>query len=141
MSLNQKGRKGVPVSAGPVGSDCQGQMGLLHSGSVGKESACNAGNEGSMPGSGRSPGGGHSNPLQYPCLENPVDRGALWATVHSVSRNQAQAEVTGHTHTHWGQEDKSGIQHPILPCPVFKSLGNCTKPIQTRLLGGLVFSV
>ena len=37
---------------------------------------------GSIPGSGRSPGGGHSNPLQYSCLENPIDRGAWWASVH-----------------------------------------------------------
>ena len=42
----------------------------------GKESACNAGATGSIPGSGRSPGGGHGNRLQYSCLENPMDRGA-----------------------------------------------------------------
>ena len=40
---------------------------------------------GSLPGSGRSPGEGHSNPLQYSCLENPTDRGAWWATVHGVA--------------------------------------------------------
>ena len=45
-------------------------------GSVGKESPCNAGDVGLTPGSGRSPGGGHGNPLQYSCLENPRDRGA-----------------------------------------------------------------
>ena len=44
--------------------------------SVGKESACNAGDPGLIPGSGRSPGEGNGNPLQYPCLENPMDRGA-----------------------------------------------------------------
>ena len=44
-------------------------------GSVGKESACSAGGLGSIPGSGRSPGEGNGNPLQYPCLENPMDRG------------------------------------------------------------------
>ena len=48
----------------------------------GKESACNAGDEGSIPGLGRSPGGGYGNPPQYPCLENPMDRGAWWATVY-----------------------------------------------------------
>ena len=53
-----------------------------------KESACNAGDTGSIPESGRSPGGGHGNPLQYSCLENPMDRGAWWATVHSVTQNQ-----------------------------------------------------
>ena len=48
----------------------------LSGGSDGKESACNAGDLGSIPGLGRSPGGGHNNPLQYSCLENPMDRGA-----------------------------------------------------------------
>ena len=42
----------------------------------------------SIPGSGRTPGGGHGNPLQYPCLENPVDRGAWWATVRAVTNSQ-----------------------------------------------------
>ena len=44
----------------------------------------------SNPGSGRCPGGGHGNPLQYPCLENPMDRGAWWATVHRVTKNWTQ---------------------------------------------------
>ena len=43
---------------------------------------------GSIPGLGRSPGGGHGNPLQYSCLENPVDRGAWWAKVHRVTQSQ-----------------------------------------------------
>ena len=43
--------------------------------------------EDSIPGSGRSPGGGHGNPLQYPCLENPMDRGAWRATVHRVTKS------------------------------------------------------
>ena len=54
--------------------------------SVGKESACSAGDSGSIPGSGRSPGEGNGNPLQYSCLENPMDRGAWWAMVHGVAR-------------------------------------------------------
>ena len=54
--------------------------------SVSKESACNAGDPGSIPGSGRSPGAGNGNPLQYPCLENPMKRGAWQATVHGVAR-------------------------------------------------------
>ena len=45
---------------------------------------------GSVPGLGRSPGGGHRNPLQYSCLENPMDRGAWRATVHGVAKNQTQ---------------------------------------------------
>ena len=43
--------------------------------------------KGSIPGSGRSPGRGHGNPLQYSCLENPMDRGAWWATVHRVAES------------------------------------------------------
>ena len=53
-------------------------------GSDGKESACNAGDLGSIPVSGRSPGEGNGNPLQYSCLENPTE-GAWWATVHGVT--------------------------------------------------------
>ena len=52
------------------------------SGSEVKASACNAGDLSSIPGSGRSPGEGNDNPLQYSCLENPMDGGAWWATVH-----------------------------------------------------------
>ena len=52
-----------------------------------KESACNAGDAGSIPGSGRSRGGGNGNPLQYSYLENSMDRGALQATVHGVANN------------------------------------------------------
>ena len=51
----------------------------------GKESACNAGDLGSVSGSGISPGGGHDNPLQYSCLGNPMDKGTWWAVVHSVA--------------------------------------------------------
>ena len=59
-------------------------------GSDGKESACNAGDLGSIPGLGRSPGGGHGNPLQYSCLENPMDGGAWWATVHAFANSQTR---------------------------------------------------
>ena len=53
--------------------------------SDGKASACNVGDPGSIPGSGRSPGEGNGNPLQYCCLENSTDRGTLQATVHGVA--------------------------------------------------------
>ena len=56
----------------------------------GKESVCNAGDLGSIPGLGRSPGGGNGNPLQYSCLENSMDRGAWQATVHGVAKNQTR---------------------------------------------------
>ena len=54
--------------------------------SVGKESACNAGDPGSIPGCGRYPGEGNGNPLQYSCLENSIDRGAWQATVLGSQR-------------------------------------------------------
>ena len=66
---------------GPVNSGFPG-------GSDDKESACNAGDLGSIPGSRRSSGRGHVNPLQYSNLENPMDRGAWQATVHRVAKNQ-----------------------------------------------------
>ena len=59
-------------------------------GSAGKESACSAGDTGdvgSIPGSGRSPEEGNGNLLQYSCLENPMDRGAWWATVQRVAKS------------------------------------------------------
>ena len=55
-------------------------------GSVGKESTCNVIDLSSIPGLGKSPGGGHGNPLQRPCLENPNGRGAWWATVYKVAK-------------------------------------------------------
>ena len=57
-------------------------------GSDGKESACNAGDLGLIPGLGRSPGGRHGNLLQYSCLENPMDRGAWWAIVRGVAKSR-----------------------------------------------------
>ena len=62
-------------------------------GTSGKEPTANAGDireAGSIPGLGRSPEGGHGNPLQYSCLENPMDRGAWWATVHGVTKSRTQ---------------------------------------------------
>ena len=59
-------------------------------GSVGKESTCNMGDLGLTPGLGRSPGGGNGNPLQYSCLENPMNRGAWRAAVHGVTKNRIQ---------------------------------------------------
>ena len=74
------------------------------SSSVGEESACHAGDTGdarSIPGLGRSPGGRHSNPLQYSCLENPVDTGAWQATVHGGLKESDTTEVTEHAHDRW----------------------------------------
>ena len=67
--------------------------------SAGKESTCNAGDLGSIPGSGRSPGEGNGNPLQYSCLENPKDGGAWQVTVHRVTKSQTQLSDQAHYST------------------------------------------
>ena len=59
-------------------------------GSEVKASARNVGDLGSIPGLGKSPGEGNGHPLQYSCLENPMDRGAWWATVHGVAKSQTR---------------------------------------------------
>ena len=81
-------------------------------GSDGKESAYNAGNPSLIPGSGRSSGGSHGNPPQYSCLENSINRGAWWATVHELTKSWTQLILSyvlihshmhhmyAHTHTH-----------------------------------------
>ena len=73
------------LEAGPL-RICQDHPG----GSEDKESSCNAGDPGSTPGLGRSPGEGNGYPLQYSCLENPMDRGAWWATVNGVAKGQTR---------------------------------------------------
>ena len=60
---------------------------------IGKESACSAGDAGLIPSSGRSPGEGNGNPLQYTCLENPMDRGAWWAIVHMVTKQSDETDL------------------------------------------------
>ena len=84
---------------------CPGLVALRYVGSWGvpggARSKGDIGDRDSFPGSGRSPGGGHSNPLQYSCLENPTDRGSWWSMVHRVAKSQTQLkQLNTHTHTH-----------------------------------------
>ena len=91
-------------------------------GSAGKNSTCNAGatgEVGSIPGLGRPPGGGNGNPLQYSCLENPMDRGAWWATVHVVTDSWTQlTEYTQHIIERWWcflyEAGKPPISHQVV---------------------------
>ena len=72
----------------------------------GKESTCNAGDMGLISGSGRSPRGGHGNPLQYSCLEKPMDRGAWRASVHGVQKElDTTAQLTNKTAATTNKED------------------------------------
>ena len=68
-------------------------------GSVGEESACNAGDTNSVPGSERSLAGGHDDPLRDSCLENPMDRGAWHTVVHRVAKSRTEVrQLSSHTH-------------------------------------------
>ena len=66
---------------------------------ISKASACNAGDLGSIPGSGRSPGEGNGNSLQYSCLENPMDEGAWWARIHGVAKCRTKLSDSTFTFT------------------------------------------
>ena len=72
-----------------------------------KNLAANAGDADSISGSGRSPGGGNGNLLQYSCLENSMDRGAWWAEVHRIAKSWTQLSTHTHTHTHTHTQEMS----------------------------------
>ena len=82
-------------------------------GSMVKNPPVNAGDGGLIPGSGRSPGGGNDNSLQYTCLENPMDRGAWWATVHGVTKSQTRLKQlsTHHCVCGWGVWEWGNVRH------------------------------
>ena len=80
-------------------------------GSDGKASASKAGDPDSIPGLGRSPGGGKGNPLQYSCLENPMDRGAWWATVHGAAK---ELDTTERLHFHFKNNSNDFMHTPVI---------------------------
>ena len=99
-------------------------------GSEVKASARNEGDLGSIPGSGKYPGEGNGNPLQYSCLENPTDREAWWATVHGVTKSQTRlSDFTFNTllspdllicHAfHCGHQTVEGVSDSFHLCSVF----------------------
>ena len=88
----------LDCSYGFLGRRPQRLSAILPGGLDGKASTCNAGDPGSIPGLGRYPGEGNGNPLQYSCLENSMDGGAWWATVHGVTKSQTQlSDFTTHS--------------------------------------------
>ena len=86
-------------------------------GSEVKASTCNAGDLGLIPGSGRFPGEGNGNPLQYFCLENPMDEGAWWTLVHGVAKSWTRLSDFTFTFTfvYTDPFSKSEIQQAFLP--------------------------
>ena len=88
-------------------------------GSDSKESACNAGGQGSIPGLGRSPGKGNGNPLQYFCLENSTHRGDLWATVLWGHKESDTTERLTHN-THLRNERSARTSQPCPSSPNYK---------------------
>ena len=120
----------IPIWLNLLIHSSQGTLCFLFPGGVsGKESASNAGNVRDMnliPGLGRFPGEGHGNPLQYSCLENPLDRGAWWATVHRIAKSWTWPKWLS-THAQMDRFSSvaqscvtlwpGGLQHTRLPCP------------------------
>ena len=105
-----------------------------------KNPPANAGDSNSIPGSGRSPGEGNGNPFQYSCLENPMNRGAWWATVHGVTKSRTSPSE--HTLTHfiihwkytyeWMKINVMGYQNPLIIqilCPSSLILNLCSSSI------------
>ena len=84
------------ISSKGLSVNTQGRFPGIYLGIDGKESACSVGDWGSIPGSGRSFGVGSGNSLQYSCLENSMDRGTWWDTVHEVAK---ELDTTEHTHS------------------------------------------
>ena len=101
-----------------------------------KKPPANAGEAGSIPGSGRSPGGGHGNPLQCSRLENPMDGGARWATVHGVAKRQCFVPGLTAEGLSWSETRTRGSRLPQRP-PTLSGSNSCH--LQPRQ-GGLLMS-
>ena len=108
-------------------------------GSEVKVSACNAGDPGSIPGSGRSPGEGNGNPLQDSCLENPMDREAWWATVHGVAKSRTRLSDFTYLLTYTESESHSVMSNSLRhhgPYSPWNSPGHNTGVSSYSLLWG-----
>ena len=100
-------------------------------GSDSKEYACSAGDPGSNPGSGRSPGEENDNPFQYCCLENSIDRGSLWATVHGAGKESDMTEWLTLLYFHsWQFNEIRGEHERVVAqsCPTLCDPMDCGLP-------------
>ena len=112
-------RQGPKTNVLKVAHFCKIETSYKHSfpgGSDSKGPACNAGDLGSIPGSGRSPGGGNGNPLQSSCLGNPMDRGAWWATVHGAQKVGQDGATDAHMSTVSQTATSTSAPAPRWPC-------------------------
>ena len=104
----------------------------LPGGAGGKDPACEAGggrDVGSIAGSGRCPGGGHGNPLQSSCLQNPIDRGAWWATVRGVAQSQTRLKQLSTAHSRASfKELKGGRTARAAARPALQRLSRLPEP-------------
>ena len=92
---------GCPAEVQPCNFKLPGLQGASWVAKLVKNPPASAGEAGSIPGLGRSPGGGHGNPLQYSCLGNPMDRGVWWATVHGVAKESDMTEQLNSRSSNW----------------------------------------
>ena len=105
------------------------------SGFPGGASAGDMRDAGSIPGSGRSPGGRHGNPFQHSCLENVMDRGAWWATVHSFAKSQTWLSV-------WTElNDLNDLKHPCVSAKLLQSCLPLCKSMDCSLPGSSVHDI
>ena len=88
LNIEKTGEQEIKLASSTLSLEADALISEPPGGAGVKVSACNVGDLGSIPGSGRSPGEGNGNPLQYYCLENPMGGGAWWATVHGVAKSR-----------------------------------------------------
>ena len=115
-------RRGAALSLTIKGHKEESQQTCLPGGSDSKVSAWNAGDPGSTPGMGRSPGERNDNSLQYPCLESPMDRGAWQATVHGLTKSRMRLS----DFTHFQQTGLANFPQVTLPKFPLATLPSCS---------------
>ena len=118
--------EGCPAEVQPCNLKLPGLQGASLVARLVKNPPASAGEAGSIPGLGRSPGGGHGNPLQYSCLGNPMDRGVWWATVHGVAKESDTTEQINSSSSNWvPQPSITASFHAPVPFQKLSRLPGC----------------